>query len=1069
LDNKRELSRLDIECKVKSHYQITYHHPKKIFQPSSRPTCVDELYRQASLKFCHLLFHFVTSFILNIHDQFCHLFLSFLQLESIDTFFPTKCCRFSPWSKKDALSDSDTDGVALGLCSKFPIPNTPSTLDKQTNWTKALPLPTPAERMKSNSQVIISSVIPINVTGLTFDRDATLHCSVINSKPMLQRRRTLRRRKMDTCHLQDFGRLPPTALGSSSTCPSQTSETVPPAASSSLTSSCQSDSELSLISPTHANDDSADLVLDHCPDPRAQRSGSFSSTVTDVLESAGIETAVEQEWSNSHVGHSRSERLSPDKVENILACSSFTSIVTCESSLSDKTPSEKADTVSHCSVDTEGYYTSMHFDCGLRRSASYVYSDCTPSGSDFVLSDVGYSKTLGRSCLFLRKSKIKPYPPKRISSLTTICNLENHPDENEAKHFLPFLSAKEEKPRLVSTSTTGQSEYSFLCRGPSAMRQWLLPDDPFESAVLSFSGQFKDKGIMQTSVSQSGLQFSDSSQPSLNSSEDKTVDEHIRYQMTLVCQCDTAASPSPTDDEFKAISPTTPTTITSPSCGYSSDYPTHTSSFPLSFAPAPLSPPNGKSKPNVPERMSSLSSQSLQWQSIKKKDKTTTSDDGNTIMEYRKGIEMNTQNKQNIPNSCKVFSSTGIPVTLDSVMQRSLTDKCEKEMLTCASASHLHFVSLDELGKALVSPVERFGQTRCEEDELESFEMYSLLSETAADIGEDSLRQTEVTCEESKTLKKQDACSTSAPLLSSDPIEGSAAESKSEWVLMNKNNIEDDSEEDKHESSDGYAMKALEIRNGSHPYCMLTDSPSPESDAVSPLRDLSGTDDPPLSKIHSTEDLFTIIHRSKRKVLGPRDFNKLPATCPAFASGSRAITSNMNGAARSLLPKMSSSSVTLPSLQKVPVPIYRNVKKSSTSKEDFKQLLLKKGSCSNSNYRMSATDILKSPVVHKSQKDVLSESPFLLQQPEEQSISPLQQNSGQIDFLPRANADGYFPRSSPVFFSSGQGRSRILPPANSRHSARSRPYLALMQVISEGETENSDGSPHEENPSQGYS
>lgn len=43
--------------------------------------------------------------------------------------------------------------------------------------------------------------------------------------------------------------------------------------------------------------------------------------------------------------------------------------------------------------------------------------------------------------------------------------------------------------------------------------------------------------------------------------------------------------------------------------------------------------------------------------------------------------------------------------------------------------------------------------------------------------------------------------------------------------------------------------------------CMLTDSPSPESDAVSPLRDLSGTDDPPLSKIHSTEDLFTIIHR----------------------------------------------------------------------------------------------------------------------------------------------------------------------------------------------------------------
>lgn len=64
-----------------------------------------------------------------------------------------------------APADPDTDGVALGHRSKFPIPNIPSTLDKQTNWSRALPLPTPEERMKSNSQVINSCVIPINVTG----------------------------------------------------------------------------------------------------------------------------------------------------------------------------------------------------------------------------------------------------------------------------------------------------------------------------------------------------------------------------------------------------------------------------------------------------------------------------------------------------------------------------------------------------------------------------------------------------------------------------------------------------------------------------------------------------------------------------------------------------------------------------------------------------------------------------------------------------------------------------------------------------------------------------------------
>lgn len=44
--------------------------------------------------------------------------------------------------------------------------NIPSTLDKQTNWSKALPLPTPEEKMKQDAQVISSCIIPINVTGI---------------------------------------------------------------------------------------------------------------------------------------------------------------------------------------------------------------------------------------------------------------------------------------------------------------------------------------------------------------------------------------------------------------------------------------------------------------------------------------------------------------------------------------------------------------------------------------------------------------------------------------------------------------------------------------------------------------------------------------------------------------------------------------------------------------------------------------------------------------------------------------------------------------------------------------
>lgn len=61
--------------------------------------------------------------------------------------------------------DEDTD-VMLGQRPKNPIHNIPSTLDKQTNWSKALPLPTPEEKMKQDAQVISSCIIPINVTGL---------------------------------------------------------------------------------------------------------------------------------------------------------------------------------------------------------------------------------------------------------------------------------------------------------------------------------------------------------------------------------------------------------------------------------------------------------------------------------------------------------------------------------------------------------------------------------------------------------------------------------------------------------------------------------------------------------------------------------------------------------------------------------------------------------------------------------------------------------------------------------------------------------------------------------------
>lgn len=155
---------------------------------------------------------------------------------------------------------------------------------------------------------------------------------------------------------------------------------------------------------------------------------------------------------------------------------------------------------------------------------------------------------------------------------------------------------------------------------------------------------------------------------------------------------------------------------------------------------------------------------------------------------------------------------------------------------------------------------------------------------------------------------------------------------------------------------------------------------------------------------------------------------------------------------------------------RAPVPIYRSAKKSTTSNEEFKLLLLKKGSRSDSSYRMSATEILKSPITPKIPGESSPEGP--LTQIEE-PLSALQEASMsgldpiQIPGLfPRANSESFTPKTLPTSAASRQGRSRIPPVANSsRYSTRSRLYTAPMQAISEGETENSDGSPHDDRSS----
>ncbi|XP_070688016.1 actin remodeling regulator NHS [Pempheris klunzingeri] len=1430
LDPKQEavpVSNLDVESKLTAHYQAPWHQQRNIFYPSTRPACVEELHRQANLSLWALHRDHqrrrsgsreqrVTISISavppmpmypppHIRQRQEKRGVSLTTFESTRSSSPTECCRFSPWSRKAAPSDPDTDGVALGHRPKFPIPNIPSTLDKQTNWSKALPLPTPEERMKTNSQVINSCVIPINVTGVGFDRDASVRCSLVHSQSVLQRRRKLRRRRtvagvprqvqqdLDSddspgsrertvivhaspnitpsneelashlstrdsgCQTEDFlisgapsrrriraqrgqgvsvslshsagnisclpdssdamftasvgarlrsrslprdgnrmidnghndsddeeelspfdtedflpgpgelilkdeeestddqavsehqlglkykqlsespehswmertrSQLPRKAdmgsceissssdtfsspvhsvsvagvlggqmdhkddhqsssgnwSGSSSTCPSQTSETIPPAASPPLTGSSHCDSELSLNAATHANDDQTSFMLDHYHGLRTQRAGSFSSTAMDILEEVGVSTPIEGEWGYPHPDPPRSQDFSPEpsrEAESSLGCPSFTSMATCESSYSDKPPSEKADTVSHYSIDTEGYYTSMHFDCGLKGSRSFTYNYAAP-GSDCGLSELSGHMTLGRRCLSLRKPKAKPCPPKRSSSLRKICSEGNIPDKKEPKitcgQQLP-LSSKERGLQLVLSGSPGHIESSSVVREPLVV--WGvegsadLPDLGVFSSTDAHS--FKDEGVVQSDYADlwllNDLKSSDPYRSLSNSSTatGTTVIECIKSQESSESQTSQSGSRATTpslpsvEGDFKLTSPEKLAGLASPSSGYSSQSETPTSSFPSAFFPGPLSPASGKRKPKVPERKSSLSSLSLQ--SLSCRDGATSKRDlelpiippshldlsalhsvSNNASAYRNQIQILQQSKQKTAASAKpvappypeVFNAHSMSITptvLHSVQLRSINkdhnggheDKTSTlqsptvNLTSTLSGSkslelkspllhslQQHHTSSKRPCEAVFTSNEELagGEAACQsetrkqdrEAPLESATAFRQQSEPSLDVperttdhgGEEPGESAETpVCSadcslQSETLEQQRAepseeeeepCQTkpgpppsaqhSSPKRSNSLDEVPAADSLQASSVGNEGRTEGENEP----SGVSAESASLDESTARTEDCFSKDS-TPSDNAVSPQSEESRPEDDSVflspTKARTTEDLFAMIHRSKRKVLGRKDSTELGVRSRLSAASGNTPPSSTVSSPISVAPP--SPAVTPPGPHRVTGPIYRNAKKSSTSNEEFKLLLLKKGSRSDSSYRMSATEILKSPIAPKSPGDSLSESP---RQPEEPAspLQPQQHPSGpeQVSSpYPKANAEGFSQKSFPTSAAARQGRSRIPPPANSsRYGMRSRLYSAPMQAISEGETENSDGSPHDDRSSQG--
>ncbi len=221
-----------------------------------------------------------------------------------------------------------------------------------------------------------------------------------------------------------------------------------------------------------------------------------------MLDDAGVSTASEGEWSYPHYRHNMPchPDFSPEhsRAENILECPSFASIATFES-LTDRPPSEKADTTSHFSVDAEGYYTSMHFDCGLKGSKSFTYNYASV---DQQQAEYGHqTNTLGRCSLSLRKPKVKPCPPKRSSSLKKISSHVGPPTyKNEPKNAVGQNKSMSSGERTQHVGLNGGSSSQLESEEPQGA--WGVESSTEIPEVALFGStethSFKDEGAVQS-------------------------------------------------------------------------------------------------------------------------------------------------------------------------------------------------------------------------------------------------------------------------------------------------------------------------------------------------------------------------------------------------------------------------------------------------------------------------------------------------------------------------------------------------------------------------------------------
>ncbi|NXR04146.1 NHSL1 protein, partial [Sagittarius serpentarius] len=221
LFKRKTVSNLDEESRWTVHYTAPWHQQENVFLPSSRPPCVEDLHRQAKLNLKSVLrecdklrrdgyrssqyysqgptFSSSSSAICGSYqDDYEEIEQKSSLLDCISQSCISACCNLVPWSKKHPVSSSEEEKLITIKRPKTPVSNELSDINTQTNWTKSLPLPTPEEKMRQQAQAVQTDVVPINVTGENFDRQASIRRSLIYTDTVVRRPKKVKRRKTIT-------------------------------------------------------------------------------------------------------------------------------------------------------------------------------------------------------------------------------------------------------------------------------------------------------------------------------------------------------------------------------------------------------------------------------------------------------------------------------------------------------------------------------------------------------------------------------------------------------------------------------------------------------------------------------------------------------------------------------------------------------------------------------------------------------------------------------------------------------------------------------------------------------